>query len=182
MAPNGRKKLLVINPNSTQSMTDALEKTIKSIYSIEIPFELYMYTAPSGPASINDQKDCNLSAVIVLEDLKSHLKDYDAILVACYSVHPLVPRLQSQIPKVAVTGIFEASIKKATERLQGTGQGFGIVTTGGYWVNHLTKGVLENRLDSSVRFRGVMSTGLNADEYVVPKAVDHMAHCSTCPT
>lgn len=72
------------------------------------------FTAPSGVSSINNEDDARVSAEHCLPVLKEKLSDFDAFLVCCYSEHPLVPRLRSELAKLGsakpVTGIFEASI------------------------------------------------------------------------
>jgi len=140
--------------------------------------QVLTYTAPSGPPSINNDENALESANIVIADLEHRLLDYDAFLVACYSVHPLVPMLRRRVrPDVYVTGIFEASIAAALSMLsrpdfESSGhdrQKFGIVTTGTYWESALSEGVMrflgvEGLKDYCERFKGVESTGLNAAE------------------
>lgn len=141
--------------------------------------EVITYTAPSGPNSINNEDDAHQTAMICIADLNSKLSQYDAFLVACYSVHPLVTMLRSRVPPhVHVTGIFEASITTALSLLPkpraGAGSNenvfekFGIVSTGTFWEQALSDGVLDfmgvDDLKSCQRFKGVETTGLNADE------------------
>lgn len=115
---------------------------------------------------------------MVYNDLKGKLADYDAVLVACYSVHPLVQRLARDNPHLAVTGIFEASVL-ATLSLLGppvvqAGEGekpriWGVVTTGKFWEAHLSDGVKhflgQKAEESNFKFGGVESTGLNAGDF-----------------
>lgn len=69
---------------------------------------------------------------------------YSGILIACYSVHPLTAKLAKLLsPEINVAGIFEASISMALSLLPppiGSYEKFGIVTTGKYWEEALTKG------------------------------------------
>lgn len=176
------KRLLVINPNTTKSFTNGIDQLVKDMQD-EIPTttDIITYTAPSGPSSINDEEDGLESAKIVLKDLTENKPDLlhscDAILVACYSVHPLIGMLQEKLPYVHVTGIFEASISTALSLLPFTigefGQSnprrtFGIVTTGTYWEKELSEGVQEylalTELKASGRFKGVETTGLTAGD------------------
>ena len=135
--------------------------------------QIETYTAPTGPPSINNEDDALVTAKIVLPDLEPRLKDYDAFLVACYSVHPLVGMLKQKVaPHAHVTGIFEASISTSLSLLplgnSGTFNKFGIVSTGTYWEKALSDGVrnfLEvEDIKHCKRFKGVETTGLNADE------------------
>ena len=119
-----------------------------------------------------------LSADVVSGDLKGKLDDYDAVLVACYSVHPLVQRLGRDNPHLAVTGIFEASVLAALSLLgpptEGEGEGgkermWGVVTTGKFWEQHLGDGVRhflgQGKGEGNFKFGGVESTGLNAGDF-----------------
>lgn len=135
------------------------------------------YTAPSGPDSINNEDDARKSAEIVLADLSESgfCAEFNGFVVACYSVHPLTTKLKSLLPAkhhAPVIGIFEASLSTALSLLpppwSGSIKKFGIVTTGKYWEDTLTHGVLDflgcDNLDSCKRFKGVESTGLSAAE------------------
>lgn len=74
--------------------------------------------------------------------------------------------------RIPVTGIFEASILATLpllHRWRGGTTGWGIVTTGKFWEDHLTAGVKEY-LGQSVEshnslFLGVHSTGLDANDF-----------------
>ncbi len=93
------------------------------------------------------------------------------MLVACYSVHPLVSLLaekEGESSLLAVTGIFEASILACLALLR-PGKKWGIVTTGEFWEEHLTQGVTRflgtTAEDANARFAGVESTGLEAGDF-----------------
>lgn len=115
---------------------------------------------------------------MVYNSLRGKLADYDAVLVACYSVHPLVQRLARENPSAAVTGIFEASVLSALALLgpplENTGDGertrmWGVVTTGKFWERHLSDGVKgflgQKTEDANFKFAGVESTGLDAGDF-----------------
>jgi len=169
-----RKRILVINPNSSKPMTDSLDQLISNL-NHQLPFsaQIQTYTAPSGPPSINNEGDALDSARVVLADLEPKLSKYDAYLIACYSVHPLVGMLRENLaPHLHVTGIFESSISTALSLLPlqpGSKRSkFGIVSTGTYWENALSEGVkmflgLQD-LEGCGRFKGVETTGLSAIE------------------
>jgi Asp/Glu/hydantoin racemase len=133
-----------------------------------------MYTAPEpSPASINDGEDILKSAHVVDADLAATgiLKKYDAVLVACFSVHPLVGMLaerEGKYDRLAVTGIFEASILTCLSLLR-PGKKWGIVTTGKFWEKHLTEGVNQflgaQAHGNNSKFVGVETTGLNAGDF-----------------
>lgn len=93
-------------------------------------------------------------------------KDYDATLIACFSVHTLVHAWQRD--GALVTGIFEASIMAALPILEAR-EAWGIVTTGKFWEEHLTKGIKnflgQEAEGSNAKFAGVFSTGLTAGDF-----------------
>lgn len=168
-------RILILNPNSSKDMTHGVDLAIRGL-----PGTLTTTTAPSGPASINDDADLaeSTEAVLASLDIADVVKNYDAVLVACYSVHPLVARLseltQGAIP---VTGIFEASILTALSLLPAyysetvtIPSTWGVVTTGKFWEDHLSAGV-ETFLGTSAstgkknKFAGVYSTGLIAGDF-----------------
>ena len=143
--------------------------------------EIYTYTAPAeSPASINNGDDVIKSSEVVLNHLTStgDLARYDAVLVACFSVHPLVERLaelQGSRGKLAVTGIFEASVIACLSLLTTPPlntvppRKWGIVTTGKFWEAHLTQGVntflgVDPRSVND-KFAGVETTGLDAGDF-----------------
>lgn len=119
---------------------------------------------------------------MVCADLNGKLADYDAVLVACYSVHPLVHRLAREGPHLAVAGIFEASVLAALSLLgppplaggegeleEGDARIWGVVTTGKFWEAHLGDGVRhflgQAREEGNFKFGGVESTGLNPGDF-----------------
>ena len=177
-------KILIINPNTSADMTNGLARLIRDTYDAQgrpcVQFELY--TALKGPGSIDNERDAMESARCVIDDLmvSGRLSQYDAFLVACYSVHPLVGFIHGELEKAGlrahVMGIFEASIVTALSLLPlSSCEGrFGIVSTGKYWEKALSDGV-KNFLGTSAgkensRFAAVSTTGLNADQlHSMPK-------------
>jgi Asp/Glu/hydantoin racemase len=169
------QRILVINPNTSTDMTNGLAKLIRATARGEREgVQIDLYKALDGPASIDNEQHALESARYAIEDLivSGRLNEYDAFLVACYSVHPLVGFIQGELQKAGlhahVTGIFEASIVTALSLLPPTSRSkkFGIVSTGKYWEKVLSAGV-NNFLGTdklNPRFGGVATTGLNADE------------------
>ncbi|KAJ5578322.1 uncharacterized protein N7459_007286 [Penicillium hispanicum] len=125
---DGPFRILVINPNTSTQMTDALKPILERLNFPDVRFEYF--TAPNHPVtvdgrtyepipSINSGEESAQSALncwSVLDLIPQH----DAFLVACYSAHPLVGMLRQKIREIEklnpsrrnkyVTGIFEASI------------------------------------------------------------------------
>ncbi|KAM0805598.1 hypothetical protein BDR22DRAFT_942457, partial [Usnea florida] len=148
-------KILIINPNTNQSMTDSLRAPIESL---DYNNTKYTYlTAPTGVPSINNLADAHTSATHTLPAIIPHIATHDAFLVACYSPHPLVGLLRGEISKQEVgknekkkpkpvLGIFEASVVMGGLLVDGGGgERFGIVSTGDVW-----KGVLERAVREDI--------------------------------
>lgn len=150
--------ILIINPNSTQAMTDGLVPLVDRLLLGNITAS-YLTGPPNSPASINDILTSKQSAEACLPLLIPLLDSYSGFLVACYSAHPLIPQLRAHTKK-PVVGIFEASIWHALS----LGGGFGIVTTGVVWETLLIDAVAE-LLGCRDKCKGVKSTELNADEF-----------------
>ncbi|KAL7810227.1 Asp/Glu/hydantoin racemase [Trichoderma aethiopicum] len=179
-------RILLLNPNSSCSMTKSMESAANSIATLYPSVSISTYTAPEpSPASIDNAEGIHASvqAVINDPDFKSRLQNeaFDAVLVACFSVHPLVKHLANALKPIPVTGIFEASILTALSLVplvQEEQRKWGIVTTGAFWEAHLADGVAAflgqtpstasatgSLSFSDARFAGVFSTGLNAGDF-----------------
>ncbi|KAF2733611.1 hypothetical protein EJ04DRAFT_438804 [Polyplosphaeria fusca] len=162
------RSILVINPNSTQSMTDGLRPLVDSLHFKNTSHGFF--TAPSGPKSINDENDAVESVKHCLPALQSILGEHDGFLVACYSKHPLVPLLKHESAvregRKPVTGIFEASVSTSLQIIH-PDERFGIVSTGKVWETILSEAVVDflgTGSEASKRFAGVETTGLNATD------------------
>jgi Asp/Glu/hydantoin racemase len=168
-------RLLLVNPNTTSSMTDALHPAIDSLH---LPVSVAYFTCPEpGIPSINSPDDSKESAKICLPHVVPLLPHHDLFLVACYSHHPLVPWLKSESSALAaaatesgsgarkyVTGIFEASVLASLSLLP-ENQRFGIVSTGKSWEAGLTEAVHAFLGAGEIkRYAGTETTGLNATE------------------
>ncbi|KAK3114299.1 dal80p-controlled protein [Teratosphaeriaceae sp. CCFEE 6253] len=164
---NRERSILIINPNTTASMTDALRPLVKTLEFNNTQFDYF--TAPSGVPSINDEDDAASSAEACLPLLKGKLNDYGAFLVCCYSQHPLVHQLRAELASSSiiskpVTGIFEASVAVCLQSIS-LDEKFGIVSTGSQWeaiLGDAVASLLGSKTSS--RYAGTKTTGLNADE------------------
>ncbi|KAL7796120.1 Asp/Glu/hydantoin racemase [Trichoderma ceciliae] len=181
--------ILLLNPNSSLIMTKTMESAASTIATLCPSVYISTYTAPEpSPASIDNDEDVQASVRAVVNDLEFETllqsKTYDAVLVACFSAHPLVKQLAHSLKTVPVTGIFEASILTALSLIPIVEAGaqqqqkWGIVTTGAFWETHLSNGVAaflgqpqaptsaaSSSGISDHRFAGVFSTGLNAGDF-----------------
>ncbi|KAB8338760.1 hypothetical protein FH972_021705 [Carpinus fangiana] len=172
-----KRSVLVINPNSTKTMTEGLQTLISGHAFPHLKFD-YL-TAPSGPSSINNEEDGAESTKHCMPILTDEiLQGYDAFIVACYSKHNLVESIEelSVVKKARkpVFGIFPASVDSSL-RVIGAQEKYGIVSTGKYWESALSEAIKEmKRTEAYDRFAGVETTGLTATElHDVPAEIVH---------
>jgi allantoin racemase len=99
---------LIINPNTSQSMTAEIEQTALRVFPP--PWRCVVARAPAGPESLESWTDYHLASVAVLPLLDEY-PQVDGIVLACFGDPGLyVLKESSDIP---VVGIAEASISLA---------------------------------------------------------------------
>lgn len=128
-------KLLVINPNSSQLVTDQLQSVI-SLPQAEVEY----YTAPAPAPKEIVTTNGQLSADVCLKDIRERGLDhgYDGYLVCCFSNHQLVPELLA-VSKVPVAGIMDASLIHCTRN---EGKAI-IITSVSEWEPVLDQGIVD---------------------------------------
>ncbi|BCS00241.1 uncharacterized protein AKAW2_50582A [Aspergillus luchuensis] len=119
----GKIRVLLINPNSTPSMTDTCVSMVKPTLPPDV--EVVPFTAPTpAPSAIEGSLDAVLSAAAAVRAILPIADQYDALLVACFSDHPLVYALREEL-SAPVIGIMEAGLMAART----VGGRFGVVVT-----------------------------------------------------
>ncbi|OAA61055.1 carbon-nitrogen hydrolase [Niveomyces insectorum RCEF 264] len=114
-------RILLVNPNSTASMTDACVALATPTLA-----ELTGFTAPRpAPSAIESHVDNVLSAAAAVRAVLPLAATHDAVLVVCYSDHALIRMLREELPGQPVVGIMEASLAAART----LGNRFGLVAT-----------------------------------------------------
>lgn len=116
--------ILLINPNSTRSMTERCLESIEDSLPINVTVYGFTPTRPA-PTAIESQTDAIMSTATCMKAILPIAHKYDAFLVACFSHHPLINALREQVFQ-PVIGIMEASIYASRM----CGSKFGIITTG----------------------------------------------------
>jgi Asp/Glu/hydantoin racemase len=170
-------RILVVNPNSSTSITDRLSESIEPPPGVQLAW----WTAPSeAPSSIDDEETSDSSTAVCLPRILELCKSagnaalagggveserlFDGILIACYSDHPLIALLRTHLvdPPIHVLGILEASVAHALLLPQPAPLNkFGIITTGQTWEPVLGSAVKSFLgVTESERFAGVRSTGI----------------------
>lgn len=100
-------RILVINPNTTQSMTEHLRRELAQVKGPDT--ELTVVNPEHGPVSIESAYDEAMAIPPTLELVKQAEKDgYDAVVLACFSD----PGLEAarELVSIPVVGIEEAAL------------------------------------------------------------------------
>ena len=103
-------RLLVINPNTTQAMTDAIGDAARAVAASGT--EIDAVTPDWGPASIEGHAEEVLASAAVLDVVAQRGAAYDGIAIACYGDPGLYAA--REIAPVPVVGIAEASMLLAS--------------------------------------------------------------------
>ena len=147
-------RLLVINPNTTASITDLCLRYVRTVVGDGI--ELTGATGRFGCAYISSEACYAVAAHAALDCYAEHGEGCDAVLLACFG-DPGLFALR-EVSKLPVIGLAEASMQAAVER----GGRFGIVTGGARWKPMLERFVA--MLGFSDRLAGVRTVSLTGGQ------------------
>ena len=115
-------KILVINPNTTESMTDHLRRELEPLKAPGT--ELTVVNPVHGPVSIESEYDEILASAPTAELIKQAEADgYDAVVIACFSDPAL--HVGREVVSIPVVGIEESTLHAACQ----LGYKFTITTT-----------------------------------------------------
>lgn len=136
-------KLLLVNPNSTPTMTDTMAAAARSVLGPDC--DLIAVTAPTGPESIEGYYDEAFSVPPMLGVLAAHRDDIDGAVIGCFDDTGVdAARCLLDVP---VIGICQAAMQAATV-LAGS---FSVVTTLGRSVPALEHLAIRYGLERSCR-------------------------------
>lgn len=137
---DAKLKILYINPNSTISFTQETVEYLRDRLPADVLMDFFTPSS-AAPPSIDGTADGVLSSAAVMQEMgltgpsrkavaEAICKRYSAIIVSCFSAHPLVPSLKEVLASIQtqppVLGIFEAGVYTCLQ----LGHTFGIATTG----------------------------------------------------
>jgi allantoin racemase len=114
-------RILIINPNSDSDMTKAINESAVAFASDR--FEVVCKPTPGAPKFIETYQDDVAAAPGMLQLVKEHEQEVDAIVVACHG-DANIDAIKESTTK-PVVGIGEASMKIASM----LGHSFSVVTT-----------------------------------------------------
>jgi allantoin racemase len=124
-------RIAVVNPNSSQYITDAIDRAVECYRSLGI--HLQCFTLKEGPPGINSDLDAANAVAPMARLADNELKGFDAIIIACFA-DPGLSALRQSSRKVVV-GIAESSFYAAMNRVDR----FGILTSTSVSSNRLFK-------------------------------------------
>lgn len=148
-------KLLVINPNTEEKMTQQIENQLRNICPQGVVLDVVSNVA--GPTSIEGHTDEIVSAYHMLEIIAEKKDYYDGYLIACFSNHPSINMIRELTGK-SVVGIAEGACHFASL----AGDKFAVVTTSPKWVPMLEEAI--DIFGLSKKSRGVFTSGLSVEE------------------
>ncbi|GAA5924335.1 Dcg1p [Sporobolomyces koalae] len=159
------KKLLIINPNSTEDITVGIADALNP--RCPPGCQLEYFTGPAhAPTAIRDYVTGIQTATACFDELvnTSAFERYDGFLVCCFSDHPLQHMIREHLGPASTkycVGMFEAGISQALM----FNKQFGIVSTGEGFKPLLKKGVSAFLgASASDRFVGSAMSGIQVEE------------------
>ena len=150
-----QKRILVINPNTEETMTEQIRDQILSICPEDVVLDAVSNAA--GPVSIEGHTDEIVSAYHILETISENSGKYDGYLIACFSNHPSIGMLRELTGK-SVVGIAEGACHFASLM----GASFAVVTTSPKWVPMLEEAI--GSFSLAKKCNGVYTSGLSVEE------------------
>ncbi len=77
-------RILVINPNSNEEVTEAIDRALDPLRVDDAP-EITCITLKDGPLGIESQHDTEIAAKLVQQTIRERESEADAFVIACYS-------------------------------------------------------------------------------------------------
>lgn len=138
-------RLLLINPNTTHSMTDAMTMVARQIAGQQA--EIVPVTAPQGFPYISSRAEAQIAGAAVLDTIASHQPDVDAVIIAAFGDPGLTAA--RELFDMPIVGMAEAAVMSAAL----LGERFSVVTFSPHMSRWYTDCVHQTGL--SARFTGV---------------------------
>ena len=117
------KRVLVINPNSNESVTHGIEDALESLTDAE-GMEIDCIGLANGPFGIESDKDINRALPMIVREISLSTDNYDAFVIACYS-DPGLAECRT-ISKKPIFGIHESAVTLSASY----GRKFGVLALG----------------------------------------------------
>lgn len=104
-------KILIINPNTTAAMTQALKERAAAICPAGVTIQ--EVTAPYGPPAVSRRRDVAIAATAVLSALAEHREGVDAAVIGAFT-DPGLDAAREVMP-FPVVGLLESSVFLAAQ-------------------------------------------------------------------
>jgi allantoin racemase len=114
------QSILVVNPNSTQAVTDSIDKAMEPLRLLGGP-EIAALTLTEGPPGIESQSDADAVIMPLLQLIREQDREAAAFVVACFSDPGL--HAAREVTEKPVLGIAECGILTALT----LGHRFGVI-------------------------------------------------------
>jgi allantoin racemase len=114
------QRILVINPNSTEAVTEAIDKAMEPLRLLGGP-EIAALTLAEGPPGIESQSDADAVIVPLLQLIREQDREAAAFVIACFSDPGL--HAAREVTEKPVLGIAECGILTALT----LGHRFGVI-------------------------------------------------------
>ncbi len=148
------KRILIVNPNSTQSCTDAIERAAEPFRHAGV--EIMAETVVAGPPSVASMADYAMAQGPLIAHLARRNAHVDAIVIACFS-DPALPAAK-EVTGRPCFGLGESGMLAALQR----GMRFGIVALAPASVERQRRRVAELGLGD--RYVGSRAVSLSVPE------------------
>ncbi|MCO5589889.1 hypothetical protein L7F22_043858 [Adiantum nelumboides] len=174
-------RILIYNPNSSKSITDGLRNILDPIKDSGIELD-YESGPSSAPTSINDtptsiqSSQAGFEFLIGADEGKSIISKYKAILICCFSDHPLVDMLRHILPAhITIMHLLESGLIAGLTSSRG--RPIGIITTGADMVRDIDAGVAAffgSSAKGNDRYAGCVATNLGVLQLRDPTQKEHV--------
>lgn len=145
-------RILLVNPNMTQSMTDAMAAVARKVAGDRA--EIVPLTAPRGFPYIASRAEAQVAGAITLEMIAENLDGVDAVVIAAFGDPSLAGA--KELFDIPIIGMAEAAVMTAAM----LGERFSIVTFSPVMTRWYTDCVMDSGLGS--RFAGVRTPDIHA--------------------
>ncbi len=117
------KRVLIINPNSNDSVTRGIEEALELLTDAE-GLDIDCVGLANGPFGIESDTDINRVLPMIIREISSCTDNYDAFVIACYS-DPGLAECRT-IAKKPIFGIHESAVTLSASY----GRNFGVLALG----------------------------------------------------
>ena len=162
------KRILVINPNTTASVTDMV---LAACRNAQPQLQWDGATAAFGHPYIASEASYAVAAHAVLDAFAKHYQAHDAVLIACFGDPGLLALRETC--KAPVLGLAESSFRAAAARGP-----FAVVTGGSAWGPMLERFAHTHRLDAQLQ--GVFTVELTGAQIAAEPQRARADLCRAC--